>query len=339
MNDPVLVAAEQIRSDGPSAPRRGRDAINLPMIRNWVEAMGDRNPIYVDEDAARAAGHDTIVAPPAMTQVWTMRGLAVDRDLGDPLGRMTAVLDDAGFTSVVATNCDQIYHRYLRLGEEVTTSTVLEDVVGPKMTALGEGWFYTTRHFWSVGDEVVAEMMFRILKFVPRAVDAPVVGVPSDLPPVRRAGDRGAACASTDGCADIVVGKVLPELAIYADPTFVVSTALATRDFTDVHHDRDRARRQGAEDIFVNILTDTALVQRFVTDWAGPRAVLTSITLRLGVPWYAYDTLILRGVVTSYEDGLAALTVVGENALGEHVTARVTLAFPASNQLGGISRC
>lgn len=83
------------------------------------------------------------------------------------------------------------------------------------------------------------------------------------------------------------VGTVLPELVITADPTFVISTALATRDFQDVHHDRDKAAARGSKDIFVNILTDTGLVQRVVTDWAGPRAIVKSIALRLGVPLYA----------------------------------------------------
>ncbi|QNG17415.1 DNA-binding protein [Rhodococcus triatomae] len=174
LDDPeqVLAAAERVRADGASAPRAGRDPINLPMIRNWVEAIGDENPIYVDEAAAREAGHDGIVAPPAMAQVWTMRGLHGRREADDPLGRMTAILDEAGFTSVVATNCDQTYHRYVRVGEEVSVTTVLEDVVGPKKTALGEGWFFTTRSHWTVrapdgADEPVAEMLFRILKFAP----------------------------------------------------------------------------------------------------------------------------------------------------------------------------
>ena len=82
-----------------------------------------------------------------------MRGLHAVRQPDDPLGRMTTILDEAGFTSVVATNCEQTYHRYLRLGEEVTITTTLEDVVGPKKTALGEGWFVTTRSIWLVGDE------------------------------------------------------------------------------------------------------------------------------------------------------------------------------------------
>ncbi|MFE4500376.1 bifunctional MaoC family dehydratase N-terminal/OB-fold nucleic acid binding domain-containing protein [Rhodococcus sp. NPDC056743] len=178
MPDSILTAAEQVRADGPSAPRAGRDPVNVPMIRNWVEAIGDKNPIYIDESAALAAGHDGLVAPPAMAQVWTMRGLGAVRESDDPLGRMTDILDEAGYTSVVATNCDQTYHRYLRPGEEVTITSVLEDVVGPKKTGLGEGWFFTTRSLWHVGDEVVSEMMFRILKFAP-----PVSAtVPSDVP-------------------------------------------------------------------------------------------------------------------------------------------------------------
>lgn len=125
------------------------------------------------------------------------------------------------------------------------------------------------------------------------------------------------------------VGDELPELEIFADPTFVVSTALATRDFQDVHHDRDKAIERGSKDIFVNILTDTGLVQRFVTDWAGPTAVFRSIGLRLGVPWYAYDTLTLRGKVSAVTDGEVTVEVTGSDSLGDHIVAKVKLASSA----------
>ncbi|MCZ4276896.1 MaoC family dehydratase [Rhodococcoides yunnanense] len=125
---------------------------------------------------------------------------------------------------------------------------------------------------------------------------------------------------------DVAVGDVLPELQITADPTFVVSTALATRDFQDVHHDRDKAVERGSKDIFVNILTDTGLVQRFVTDWAGPSVVLKSIALRLGVPWYAYDTLTLSGTVSAVTGDEVTVDVVGRDSLGDHITATVRLA-------------
>ena len=123
------------------------------------------------------------------------------------------------------------------------------------------------------------------------------------------------------------VGEVLPELTIDVSPTFVVSTALATRDFQDVHHDRDKAIARGSKDIFVNILTDTGLVQRYVTDWAGPNAVIKSISLRLGVPWYAYDTVTFRGEVLAIEDGVITVKVVGSNSLGDHVIATATLTI------------
>ena len=123
------------------------------------------------------------------------------------------------------------------------------------------------------------------------------------------------------------VGTALPELSLYGDPTFIVSTAIATRDYQDVHHDRDKAQAKGSKDIFVNILTDTGLVQRYVTDWAGPTAVIKSIALRLGVPWYAYDTVTFKGEVTAVEDGLVTVKVVGSNSLGDHVIATATLTI------------
>ena len=137
----ILTAAERIKADGKSAPRRGRHPVNQPMIDHWLDAIGDRNPIYVDDAAARAAGHPGVVAPPAMIQVWTMAGLGGGRPADDPLGRILGLFDEAGYLGVVATNCEQTYHRYLRPGEEVSVTAELTDVVGPKQTALGEGFF------------------------------------------------------------------------------------------------------------------------------------------------------------------------------------------------------
>lgn len=125
----------------------------------------------------------------------------------------------------------------------------------------------------------------------------------------------------------VEVGAKLPELKLYGDPTFIVSTAIATRDYQDVHHDRDKAQAKGSKDIFVNILTDTGLVERFITDWAGPTARIKSIGLRLGVPWYAYDTVTFTGEVTAMVEGLITLKIVGANSLGDHVIANATLTI------------
>jgi uncharacterized OB-fold protein/acyl dehydratase len=179
-------AAARIAAAGESGRRAARDPVNLPMVRNWVEAIGDANPVYTDLAAAEEAGHGGLVAPPAMIQVWTMGGLHGRRTPDDPLGAMMTVLDEAGYTSVVATNSDQTYHRYLRHGEHVEVSTRLEDVTGPKRTALGEGWFVTTRSTWYVGDEAVAEMRFRVLKFRPVAKPVETVVTETAAPVVIR---------------------------------------------------------------------------------------------------------------------------------------------------------
>lgn len=120
-------------------------------------------------------------------------------------------------------------------------------------------------------------------------------------------------------------GTALPEVTIEVTPTFVVSTALATRDFQDVHHDRDRAVAGGAKDIFLNILTSTGLVQRYVADWAGPGAVVRSVAIRLGVPCHAYATLVLSGQVTRREGADVTVSVAGRVSNGEHVAGTVTV--------------
>ena len=125
----------------------------------------------------------------------------------------------------------------------------------------------------------------------------------------------------------VAVGATLPELKLHGDPTFIISTAIATRDYQDVHHDRDKAQAKGSKDIFVNILTDTGLVQRYVTEWAGSSARIKSISLRLGVPWYAYDTVTFTGEVAAVDAGLVTVKVLGSNSLGHHVIATVTLTM------------
>ena len=166
------------------------------MVDHWLDAIGDRNAIYVDDAAAKAAGHPGVVAPPAMIQVWTMAGLGGVRADDDPLGKILGLFDEAGYIGVVATNCEQTYHRYLRAGEEVSVSAELTDVVGPKQTALGEGFFITQKITWQSGGEDVAEMVWRIMKFRPRDSAPSVSAVPADLDPeqmIRPAASRDTA--------------------------------------------------------------------------------------------------------------------------------------------------
>jgi hypothetical protein len=129
----------------------------------------------------------------------------------------------------------------------------------------------------------------------------------------------------------LTVGAGLPEWRLPVTPTMIVSTAIATRDFQDVHHDRDLAVERGSKDIFVNILTSTGLVQRYVTDWAGPRALVRGVSIRLGVPAYPYDDLTFTGSVTERatvgDEERYVVSVRGSNSLGDHVTGTVTFAM------------
>ena len=413
-------AAARLLAAGDSGSRPARDPVNTPLIRNWTEALGDRTE-YGD------------LAPPAMIQVWTMPGLRGGRGEDDPLSLMTAALDEAGYSSVVATNCDQTYHRQVKVGEQLCVRARLIGVTGPKRTALGEGWFVTTRSTWFAGgSEPVAEMDFRVLKYR-AATAAPArerpAGAPVMRPPVSsdteffwagtRAGElrvqRCPACSALrhppgpmcprcgaamkgegeadggyvvaagtgeiysyvvhhhppvpgkktpfvvalaelpegvrmvgellgiDG-ADVRIGMAvraefvriddeltlpawrvtegeLPALSIDVTRTFVIASALATRDFTAVHHDPAQATASGATDIFLNILTTTGLVQRYVAE-SVPGAEFRAISIRLGVPCAAGDTLTFTGRL---DRDTHLVRVTGRCSLGDHVTATVRL--------------
>lgn len=134
------------------------------------------------------------------------------------------------------------------------------------------------------------------------------------------------------------VGTRIPEWELPLTPTLIVSTAIATRDFQDVHHDRDLAQGHGSKDIFMNILTTTGLVQKYVGDWArdavGPDFRITSCGLRLGAPAYPYDTMTFSAEVTDVTDGVLTIDVLGLVSLGNHVNAKVTLVDGSQNGAG-----
>jgi acyl dehydratase len=121
------------------------------------------------------------------------------------------------------------------------------------------------------------------------------------------------------------VGEQLPELAIPLTRTTIVATAIASRDYQDVHHDPTLAVERGSPDIFMNILTTNGYVGRFVTDWAGPKARLKKVAIRLGAPNYPGDTMTLRGEVTEVDGDEVTVKVVGSNSRGDHVTGTVVL--------------
>ncbi len=126
----------------------------------------------------------------------------------------------------------------------------------------------------------------------------------------------------------VAVGEELPEVAIPITRTLIVATAIASRDYQDVHHDPELARERGSKDIFMNILTSNGLVERYVADWAGPAAVVKRIRIRLGAPNYPGDTMTMTGSVESVDGDLVTVAVTGRNGLGPHATGTVTVRLP-----------
>jgi 3-oxo-4,17-pregnadiene-20-carboxyl-CoA hydratase beta subunit len=127
---------------------------------------------------------------------------------------------------------------------------------------------------------------------------------------------------------DVQVGDELPPLEVPLTRTLIVATAIASRDYQDVHHDPTLAVERGSPDIFMNILSTNWFVGRFITDWAGPDATIKKVAIRLGAPNYPGDTMTMTGSVTAKEDGVVEVAVRGANSRGDHVTGTVTMALP-----------
>jgi len=308
---------------GSSGPSVAPDEVNVPMIRHWVDALDDRNPVYLDHAAAVAAGFGGIVAPPAMLQTWTMArpriegiaargGAAMEVESDTPIG----ILADAGYTGTLATNSDLEFVRYLHPGDRLVSTTTLDEISERKGTALGRGYFVTwVSTYTDQADDVVGRQRFRIFKFAPGT-----------------AGERSGSSGPRPAPAE-PTGEELPPFELDVTPTVVVAGAVASRDFMPVHHDRDYAQAQGAPDLFMNILTTNGYIARYVTDWAGPTGVVREIAIRLGGPAIPGKILRFTGRVERDEpDGhrrRVTVAVKAANDLGDHATGHVTLTLPA----------
>jgi acyl dehydratase len=356
MSDTEMAAFQEelrthIGSEGAPAP--ARDPVNQPMIRHWCDAMTDHNRVYTDPEFAVKSVHGEIVAPPTMLNAWTMQGNVPRRfESEDPLSNVLTRLDEAGFTSVVATNSEHEYLRYLRIGDHLEGRETVSDVSAEKRTALGIGHFTTTNtEYRTRSGEVVGRMKFRILKYRPgtgRAAEAVgeaaegrreevESGTPVE-PGVRRSDPEPAPPPrpprreTTLRFEEVEVGDELPSCPIPITTTLIVAGAIASRDYQDVHHDRELAVLRGSPDIFMNILTTTGLCGRYVGDWAGPEALMRRLAIRLGAPNYPHDTMTMSASVLSKNAeggaGSIELGLRGRNRLGDHVTGTMVVELP-----------
>ena len=130
---------------------------------------------------------------------------------------------------------------------------------------------------------------------------------------------------------DVKVGDALPELPVDLTVSLVVAGAVASQDYTPVHHDKSAAQAAGMQDVFMNILTTNGLVSRFVTDWAGIDARVKNVNIKLGTPNLPGDTMVLGGSVVEKNDAdhSVVIEVTGKNAWGNHVTGTVRIALEA----------
>ena len=155
------------------------DPVNMPMIRHWVDAFDDRNPVYEDESIAVKSRFGGKIAPPAMMQTWTMPrplmiGIGERGGSAQPLDNdgVLVVLDRVGFTGILATNSELEFDRPLREGDILSSEVILSAISPRKKTGLGQGYFVTwTQEYADQQNNSVGRQTFRVLKF-----DASTIG-------------------------------------------------------------------------------------------------------------------------------------------------------------------
>lgn len=312
-------------------PYQSYNSVNRAQIWQWCSAMSDHNPRYLPQDDSPAT------APPAMMQMWTMRNSHFRYAPGsvqDEPFEVLAVLKELGCGGNVAVSYDLRFHRYLQEGDRVHSYSTISHITELKKTALGEGYFITElAEYLDQNESCFAEATISYFAYRP-----------AEKPQAARNEDSGKAPASASGvtadtlscntgappkCAE---GDMLPTLAIPINATLIVAGAVASQDFTEVHHDYSAAREAGMNDIFMNILTTCGLSSRYLTDWAGPEAELQTLSFRLFAPNTPGDCMRFTGEIkeAQHDDDASFITIdfKGSNALGLHVAGQSRLKLP-----------
>ncbi len=321
-------------------PRWAKFPVNEAMIGLWCDAVGDENPAYQDVAWARRSRWGGLIAPASSLNMWTLPGYRREHPPGEPLDVVTQTLNAAGFTSVAAVNNEHVYARPLRPGDRLSQVQYLAQVSGEKSTALGRGHFFDiVSDFVTETGETVGSAMMRIFKWAPgtgRAASAPREPAPDDtvsspdLPPA-----PGAASGSTLRVDQVRAGTGLPQLRVPLSATRIIALAAATLDYNDVHFEPKAALRAGARDIYMNILGSSGILNRYLTDWAGPEVGVGAMKVVLLGQNHPGDVVHYTGRVCRIrhlERGATAaevdLEVEAANARGPHLRAAVTLQLP-----------
>lgn len=331
-SNPIDLAALTGERNG---PYRSFNPVSRVQVWQWCSAMGDRNPLYLDDDFRSRAGFDRVVAPPAMMQMWTMRDVNFEYapgtvDSSSP--RVFDVLGANGFPGIVAVSYDIHFNRLLLEGDRAHHYSTIVSISPPKQTALGEGHFVTERaEYLDQDDTSFAEALITYFVYRPKAADG--AAAPPEPQPLIVADENSRWRSNfTDiAYATLNEGDGLPELVIPITHRLIVAGALATQDFMDVHHNAPAAQAAAMPDIFMNILTTNGLCARYLSDWAGPGSRLRSIKFKLMAPNVPGDTMVMQGRVVKLErssdESLVSVDFAGRNSRGFHVMGSAMLAL------------
>tara|TARA_R110002049_G_scaffold4927_5_gene34569 strand:- start:13 stop:1044 length:1032 start_codon:yes stop_codon:yes gene_type:complete len=323
-----------------NGPYLSFNPVSRTQIWQWCAAMGDNNPLYRDEAYRQSVGLARAVAPPAMMQMWTMRDVNMAFAPGSSNAPPYAVFDvlgAQGYAANVAISYDIQFHRLLEEGDSAHHYTTIHSISPLKQTALGDGYFVVEHaEYLDQQNRLFAEAYITYLQYRPasRSSDSSATQSPeaATASVAANAGEPLPEPEFTDlHHAEISVGQALPELVIPITHKLIVSGAIATQDFIDVHHNAPAAIAAGMPDIFMNILTTCGLTARYLSDWAGPGSRLRRLAFSLQAPNTPGDTLRLNGrvsaVETSEHNPQAEVHFEGTNSRGVHVSGNATLAL------------
>ncbi|MEH6570281.1 MAG: MaoC/PaaZ C-terminal domain-containing protein [Halioglobus sp.] len=322
-------------------PYMSFNPVSATQIWQWCSAMGDLNPTF-------SRGQNQL-APPAMMQMWTMRDINDCYAPGSTDAPPYQVFDDMkalGYGANVAVSYDIKFIRYLSLGERPKHYTTVVSISDKKTTALGLGFFVTERVEYTTLEEApFAEALITYFQYQPaeRADDQAVSESspsPSDLAAGRKSAP-GPAQWQTEfenlALESLSIGDKLPTLNIPITHKLIVGGAIATQDYIPVHHNVPAANAAAMPDIFMNILTTSGLLARYLGDWAGRGSRLQHIKFNLMAPNHPGDTMEMEGSVESIRatdtGGEVVVNFGGKNRQGYHTRGNATLALPGNNEL------
>ena len=343
-----MSTTEQQQLQALTGHRRGPylsfNAVNRAQIWQWCSAMGDNNPLYLDDDYRNQTEFDRVVAPPAMMQMWTMRDIndnyapgSTDAHPYQVFESMTAM----GYPDNVAVSYQISFYRYLVEGDRPKHFTTVVTISERKSTSLGEGFFVTERVEYLTQDEQpFAEALITYFQY--RAADRQTAKAPHSEQQQNQAEQQFEQQSGTENnwqpdyqdldSRRLTVGDTLPTLAIPINHRLIVGGAIATQDFVPVHHNVAAANAAAMPDIFMNILTTSGLCARYLSDWAGASSRLQTLSLQLKAPNHPGDTMIMQGSISSVRQTASKPVVEvdfsGKNTLGLHVTGSAGIALP-----------